>query len=255
VKDALSMKKVSLAADIKNGEVNAVLGSDELYSGSGSATLMGGADTKWNSNLTLAGVQVGQLLQALNGSSQISGAANIKAMVSASGNNEAELIGTLSGGGELSLAGGELRGVDLLAMAGGAKALINREATVGSTEFDQATATFTIDRGVISNDDLMVRSGGSSISGKGKLDLPNWRIDYRAIPNLAAGKGAPGVAVPVLITGPLDAPNYTPDAAGIVNNVLADPKAAKEGAKQLRDAVKDNLKDSKGSLKELLKGL
>jgi hypothetical protein len=87
------------------------------------------------------------------------------------------------------------------------------------TAFSQMGATFTVDKGIVTNQDLLVAGKAFQLAGAGTIDLPASTIDYRLNAKVA-GKGGKlqDFAAPVLITGPLGKPKIYPDVQGILQN-------------------------------------
>jgi AsmA protein len=87
------------------------------------------------------------------------------------------------------------------------------------TEFSQLGATFTVDKGIVTNQDLLVAGKAFQLAGAGTIDLPAETINYRLNAKVA-GKGGKlqDFAAPVLITGPLAKPKIYPDVQGILQN-------------------------------------
>ena len=106
------------------------------------------------------------------------------------------------------------------------------------------------------------------ITGKGNINILDRLIHYRMVAKLIAslkGQGGKddktGLSVPVNVTGPLDAPNYSVDIAGMLQEGLKDPEAVKNTVDNIKESTKDvkqQIKDIKGQAKEvkgLIKGL
>jgi AsmA protein len=118
--------------------------------------------------------------------------------------------------------------------------------------------TFTINKGVINNQDLKLLMTGMTASGKGDINLPDYTINYRLTPQ-TVGKGqdgstSAGLGVPVLIQGSLDAPSFKPDVGSLIQNAINNPKELKEQLKNNERSIKEQLKNPKDSVKNL-KGL
>src|SRR5690606_11111878 len=101
------------------------------------------------------------------------------------------------------------------------------------------------------------------LSGEGTVNLPQYSVNYRVTPMVVAslkgqgGKDKQGLEVPVIVSGPLDNPRYTPDLAGMAKKALENPEAIKNTVSSFKEQIKEgktDLKDVKDNLKVLLKG-
>lgn len=185
------------------------------------------------------------------------------------------IMSDLSGEGKFAFTDGALIGLDL---AGMLRSLdVNYVGEGQKTIFDEITASYVIDGGVLANNDLRLAGPLVSVTGEGEVAIGKRRLDYRVVPTaLAKEDGSGGVSVPLLITGPWHDPEFKLDLAAMAKEKLgvdeealkaklekqrkkaerkAKKKAAKElgvdpaGGESLEDAAKRKLQD------EALKGL
>ena len=137
------------------------------------------------------------------------GRGRIEADVTSRGNTVGTLRAALNGTARLSLQPAALRGVDL------AQTLRTwRSATTDQlasdvarqTEFSQLEGSFELRNGVAHNSDLAGSSEFLRVSGEGRIDLAQGRLDYllrTRVANTASGRAGPemmmlnGVTVPV----------------------------------------------------------
>ena len=191
------------------------------------------------------------------------------------GNSMDAIMSGLSGEGNLAFTDGALVGLDL---AGMLRSLdVNYVGEGQKTIFDEVTASYEIDGGVLTNDDLKLTGPLVSVAGEGEVAIGKRRLDYRVVPTaLAKEDGSGGISVPLLITGPWHDPEFKLDLAALAKEKLgvdedalkaklekqrkkAERKAKKKAAKELgvdpadgeslEDAAKRKLQD------EALKGL
>ena len=111
------------AIRVKDDRLTADLSRMALYRGSGRGTVTvdgSGAAPSVGINIALAQVQIDPLAQALIGDSRLTGTGNLDIAVTARGRSQRELINTLSGRAALSLANGQIKGVNLPALAASA---------------------------------------------------------------------------------------------------------------------------------------
>ena len=129
------------------------------------------------------------------------------------------------------------------------------------TDFAELGGSFTIQNGILTNDDLQLQAPALRVNGSGTVDLPARSVDYRIEPKAAAtlegqegNTDVAGVLVPVVVQGPFDDLSYKPDLGNLVDQAIKDPKALKENVKQQLDAVGDATKDL-NSAKDIGKAL
>jgi AsmA protein len=202
---------------------------------------------------SLAGVNVGPLLNDLAKFERLEGHGNFSMNVTTAGETVSQLKKGLNGTAAATLANGAIKGIDIVATIREAQAVINevkgkpvteQADTTRRTEFAELKATFTIRHGVASNRDLTAKSPVLRLSGEGDIDLGNERMNYLLKANLVRGvTGQSGkewlqiadVTVPVRVTGPLAAPSYTFDfatmAADLAQHALQQELQRKLGGK------------------------
>jgi AsmA protein len=172
-------------------------------------------------NLAMKDVQLQPLLNEMAGYDRlIAGASgNIKFLTS--GSSIATMIARLSGSGRMDIGDGEIIGLDLLGM------LRNLDASYrgkdNKTIFSAINGSFTINDGVLENDDLKFDSGLVDATGAGQVDIDAQNITYRVVPVAFSGKDvatAGGLSVPVLISGPWSNLSFRPDLQGLFDAEL-----------------------------------
>lgn len=133
------------------------------------------------------------------------------------GDTTRQLARNLEGTLHLSADEGKLPYTNMLGSASNLAAMIQGSSATtpnnGSGDVDSMKARYSIQQGVATTDELTVATGNGAMTlvGTGSVDLPNWVIDYKLTPSLAAGSNA--LAIPVLVKGPLTAPSIGADPA------------------------------------------
>lgn len=178
-------------------------------------------------DLRATAIAMQPLLQDLAGYDRLIGTANLELKFLAVGNSTDALMRGLSGSGSASFGKGELRGLDLAGM------LRNLDpGYVGAgqkTIFDTIGGTFSIDKGTLTNNDLVLKAPYVTASGAGTVGIGARRLDYRLVPTaLAATDGTGGVKVPLLITGPWANLSYRLDLESLARERLDAEAAALE---------------------------
>jgi AsmA protein len=209
----------------------------------------------------LSGISIGPLLQDVMEEDLVSGTGNVQVTVTAQGVDPAVIKQTLNGSASLSLRDGAVQGVNLGQMIREAyakvKGLPPPPATTNQTDFAELSASMTIRNGLVSNNDLLVKTPLLRIGGKGLVDLPEERIDYlvsAAIVGSAEGQGGKELAelksltIPVKITGSFDEPKFGLDLKQVMKGVATTSvkkkveEQKKESAQKLEQKLKENLK-------------
>jgi AsmA protein len=246
------IKLAPLSANMYQGQYKGNVGLDAR-----------GKTLKLSLNESLKGVQVGPLLKDLNGSDKLSGTANAQAKLTGNGATVDQIKSTLTGNGSFSFTDGSIKGVNIAESIRKAKAALGGKKVTSTapvqTDFSSLTGSFIANKGVINNQDLLVKSPLLRIDGAGKINLPKEMINYGlkvAIVETTTGQGGEdlanlkGLTIPVKITGSFENPKPSVDLASIIKN-----KATQEIKNKVADKLKDKV-DGKlgGKLGDLLGG-
>ncbi|SIO34070.1 AsmA protein [Rhodovulum sp. ES.010] len=185
-------------------------------------------------DLTVAGMAMQGLLSDLADYDRLLGRADLRLEFLGSGNSMAAIMDGLSGGGSVAFGQGELRGLDLVGML---RTLDTSYMGEGAkTIFDAISASFTIENGVLRNDDLFFLAPLLTAAGKGKVGLGRRTLDYRVVPVALPGADGEGaLKVPLLITGTWVDPEYRIDLEALARERLeldAQKQALEEKARE-----------------------
>ncbi|SEK25391.1 AsmA protein [Roseovarius azorensis] len=115
------------------------------------------------------------------------------------------IMNSLSGNGALRTGRGVISGFDL------DRLMRSGDLTGGTTVFDEMSASFTMDKGNLYNQDLVMNLPLAKATGRGRVGLGARDIDYLFTPVLLEGETRHGLAIPVRIRGPWSNPRITPD--------------------------------------------
>ncbi len=118
----------------------------------------------------------------------------------------------------------------------------------GSVDNFSAVLVFRQGLGVFEEMKIGTGNGTMSLQGAGQLDLPNWTIDLTLTPQLATSSG---LAIPILVRGPLSAPAIGADPA--FTQKLTQ-RLATEGLKSALGLDKTDAKGLGGAIGEVLGG-
>ena len=214
---------------------------------------------------SLTGVQAGPLLKDLTGDDPILGTATVKADLNGVGINADEILKTLQGTAKFSFKEGAINGVNIAALIREAQATLGgkpapKQEQPNRTDFALLRGSATVKKGLVKNDDLLMKSPLLRIDGAGEVSLPKETIDYTLTTKFVdslegqGGKGKKklkGVSIPVHIAGTFSNPTYTPDVAAVASEAAkaeVDKRLKKEQKKLQKKLGKDATDD-------LLKGL
>jgi AsmA protein len=154
---------------------------------------------------------------------QLAGLASLNVNLATQGDTADILIKNLNGQGRFNLDQGSLKGINLSYWITLGKALLKHEVTPknsgSDTPFDKFTGSFSINQGIVNNNDLVITSGRLRVNGKGELNLPQQQINYEVQAQPILADGSPeGIAIPIRISGPLEHISISP----ILNQLTVD---------------------------------
>ena len=178
-------------------------------------------------NLRASGLNIKTLLTDAMGISRLTGTAAGQVQFLGVGQSMNAIMNALSGSGQVETGRGVIEGIDLdrLMRAG--------DLTGGTTVFDRLSASFTMDKGQLYNNDLLLSLPLASADGEGRVGLGTRDIDYLFTPKLLSGENRQGLAIPVSIKGPWSNPRIVPDLE----------KAIDLNLKEERDKLKTQVRD------------
>jgi AsmA protein len=217
---------------------------------------------------SLTGVQAGPLLKDLTGDDPILGTATVKADLKGVGSNADEILKTLQGTAKFSFKEGAINGVNIAALIREAQATLGgkpapKQEQPNRTDFALLRGSATVKKGLVKNDDLLMKSPLLRIDGAGEVSLPKETIDYTLTAKFVSslegqgGKGKKklkGVSIPVHVAGTFSHPTYTPDLAAVASDA-AKAEVDKRLKKEKEKLEKKLGKDASDSLDSVLKGL
>lgn len=177
--------------------------------------------------------------------SPFTGTANLTTRLKFTTGSADAMLKTLNGNVSVLLENGVLHGINIPSLIDLAQAVFKRQAFSkdinNQTDFGKLSATFQIQNGVMSNQNLMLQSTQLEATGQGDIDLVKQHINYR----LNAGLVGHKVMIPIVIRGNLDGPVIAPDVQKVLKNTTVDG---------LLTAVTGGDADKKNKLKEKLGG-
>ena len=234
IADDIKIGKSALTVTVEDGKLEARLSEMALYSGTGAGvvTIDGAAQPAVAASFQLASVTALPFLTDALGFTRVEGTASFNFEVKATGTSQAALVKSLNGNGAMRFANGAIRGIDIpkMVQALSVQTLLGWQPSNDKTAFDDMSGTFVIANGIVTNDDLTMAGPLFSMTGAGKINIPQRTLAYRVDPKVVAtfdgkkSKSKEGLSVPIRIEGSWDQPKIYPEIEGI----LEDPKKALE---------------------------
>ena len=199
-------------------EVRAFGGSlrGELVANNRSGLSVGG-------NLNLSAVELLPLLRQFAGYERLSGRGDASLRFLGVGQSLGAIMRSLSGEGRLALGEGEILGFDLAGMLRNLDMSYMGEGN--RTIFQALNGSFAMEAGVLRNEDLRMEASRVNVEGRGRVDLGGRMLDYRVVPiALRDPETGQALRVPLLITGPWDAPRFRLDLEGLAEERLREER-------------------------------
>lgn len=193
----------------------------QLFDGTirGEFVLNGRGNGSVGGNLRAENVALLPLLSTTAEFSRLEGTGNARLQFLGVGNSLHAIMHSLSGTGRIELGSGAIVGLDLAGMLRNLDMSYMGEGT--RTIYDRITGSFTIAEGVLRNDDLRLEATRLSVTGRGTVGLGERVLNYRVTPEaMRDPETGAALRVPVLITGPWDAPRFRLDLEGLAQQRL-----------------------------------
>ena len=264
----LNMSEVKAVIKSKGGVLRIDPATAKLYDGSFKGLVeldARQAKPKVRLKETLAGIQVGPLLQDLVGEQRLVGTGEVEADVRIAGLSENEIRRSLNGTTRMQFRDGAVKGINLAKLIRNAKSALGMASDTTAvsdadqTDFSELSASAVITNGVIENQDLVGKSPLLRVEGKGRVDLPQDTLDYLVVTTLVSslegqgGKGRDqlsGVPIPVRFKGSLQNPKPTVDLQAALS------AEAKQKIEEQKDELRGKVEEkAKAEFGDALKGL
>lgn len=253
----LHLQDVSLVARSKKGVLRIDPMQAQLYQGTFKGQV--GLDSRQKKprssfKADLTGIKVGPLLKDLTGDDTLLGTGEVHTNLRMAGLDERSIRNSLNGDLSLSFKEGAYKGINVAhtirqayALIGGPKPEANAPQ---QTDFSELTASAKVKDGVIQNNDLLAKSPLLRIEGKGKVDLPDDKVNYlltTTIVESLEGQGGKskddllGVPIPVRLKGDLQNPQPSVDLEAALSGKVKQ-EIENQAREKLDDALGDKLK-------------
>jgi AsmA protein len=218
-------------------------------------------------------VQIEPLLRDLDVESKIRGTSDFELDVATRGLTPDQLKRSLGGTTRFMFTDGAVKGINIAYAIRRAKAAIRGEPLPPEqreleTDFSELSGSATIVDGILTNDDLVMKSPLLRVTGAGTIDIPGAEPDYRlnvTIVSTTQGQGGKelaeleGLVVPVQVAGSFEKLELDVDIAGVLREV-AKREAAQTAQGKVEGKLEQELKDRLGEeqadqLKDAIRGL
>lgn len=232
--------KSTVKLTVKDGKLALDLAMPKpgLYQGEGSVNVAinaAQAAASYDIKAKLAGLQAQPFLTDAKDMDTLSGVLNADFAVTGQGTSQRAIVPTLNGGGAVKFADGAIKGIDLAKIArnledmgkgtmsldpskmmDSMKNMFGGGGASEKTDFTEMGGTFKITNGVLTNDDLALKSPFVRVTGAGKVPMPPREVDYTiklAVAASAQGQGGSGggAGIPVNCKGKWSAYDCKPD--------------------------------------------
>ncbi len=190
----------------------------------------------------------------------LSGLFNLEARITTAGRSQYDMIMALDGTVGFEARDGVIRGIDMRSLsdrlgnldnAGDFLSLIQTTMGGGSTRYQSFTGTFDIEDGLAGTENLSALLDGATGSGRGVVDLPNWRLDLITSARLSDHPNAPPVGLDLV--GSLDAPQRMVRTQELEQYIAA--QVGQTILRQLLPKSGDDDDDGKISPRSIIRGI
>jgi AsmA protein len=214
-----------LSGTLKEGRLETDIQDTPLYGGKASAriTLDGGLESPvLQLVLDARDIRGERFFEEFARVDWLAGNTGLKVSLSATGNNQQEMLSTLKGNFEIAVSDGEITGLNIVDMISKVRSAVSDgwgKGLENLTSFDGAAASFLIEDGVARSEDVKVESSAFQVSGSGEVDLLRRALDFKFDPALVTGSGqTTRLPIQVVVKGPWHGPKIYPNLEGILDD-------------------------------------
>ena len=258
----LNLDNLSLAINASDGELALAPINANLYQGSYTGDIRlstGGSIPVASLDTRLENIYLAPLLRDFMDASYVSGTGDIRLNLAGRGEDTATIKRNLNGTGSMALHDGILEGVDVGSVLAQVETMIREQRPANivrgeRTPFDTFSASVEVQNGIVTTDDLLIKSSGFDVSGRGILaNLTNDTINFNLVANVDESPATDeraydigGYALPIACTGALAEPSCLPDIQAIIAGAIQ--SAIQRGLTDLlQRAIGDEVSESTGS--------
>ncbi len=225
----VQLEQARLGLSLENARAVFDLRDVRLFDGAltGEFVLNGRGSGSVGGNLRIADVALLPLLRDIAGFERLQGRGAAEVRFLGVGNSMHAIMNSLSGAGRIDLGQGEILGLDL---AGMLRTLdLSYMGEGARTIYDRIDGSFTMEGGVLRSDDLQMHASRLNVTGRGTVGIGERVLNYRVTPEaMRDPETGQALRVPLLITGPWDAPRFRLDLEALAQERLREEAARLE---------------------------
>ena len=250
----MEMGQSTIKTTVKNGLLKTNIPNVSLYGGKGSLDMQlngAAAVPQVAMDFSLNDVNGQGLLGAVANFTKLTGNTGTTMSIKGAGRSQAEIMRSISGGGDFELAEGIVAGVDLGQFVSNLNSLQSvissgaLPAGIGpsyNTPFKKLNGLFSVKNGVVTVGDFKLNAETVLAEGAGTLDLGQQRVDFSLRPRMKDGKGLAGFGIPIKLSG-----NFGGIKAGLDTDLMTKIMAARAKA-ELQSQITDKVGGDLGGI-------
>src|SRR6516162_5435463 len=214
--------RTAVAATMRGGKLDLAIGESQAFGGvvKGAVGLAIANDgVEATSHVQFLDVDLESSLNQLFGIQKIAGRGNLTLNIDGAGGSVLAVTNTLNGTASLIAHAGALLGVDVEQLL---RRLERRPLSgsgdfrSGRTPFDQLVLNLTIDRGVVSVDDMHIDGPAVRLAVGGQASVPLRDLDLKGTATLISTASSNQFELPFVVQGRWDDPIMLPDAQSLI---------------------------------------
>jgi AsmA protein len=237
LRKSVEAKDVKLVGSFKDRQVGLETMSLTIFGGRVSShgqVTFGTEAPPFDGTLSMQGIQLGPLVDALSDKVTVSGTATSELLVKGRGFSQPQLTSALTGAGAFAVKDGKIDGINLLQEAVGLlQAAGVKVDPAKATVFSSLTGAFTIHSGIIAVERLALDSRDVQGTANGTIGFDHV-VGLRATLNLSEAitkqitRSAPAatlamtgdrLTVPMIVTGTIESPSYAIDTKAVAGKI------------------------------------
>ena len=214
--------RTAVAATMRGGKLDLAIGESQAFGGvvKGAVGLAIANDgVEATSHVQFLDVDLESSLNQMFGIQKIAGRGNLTLNIDGAGGSVLAVTNTLNGTASLNAHAGALLGVDVEQLL---RRLERRPLSgsgdfrSGRTPFDQLVLNLTIDRGVVSVDDMHIDGPAVRLAVGGQASVPLRDLDLKGTATLISTASSNQFELPFVVQGRWDDPIMLPDAQSLI---------------------------------------
>jgi AsmA protein len=270
--DKITLGAMKVATSLSNGNLSINIPKFDFYGGTATTSVsvqpLGEHSLRISKNASVNNADIGEFLRHAAEFDRLDGRGNLTLSFTTQGISQDDFVNQLNGNGTLALKNGSIKGFNLAEIVRDAQEIVksvkNKDITANmgnsasgaETDFSSLNASYTVNKGIINNPDLALQAPLLNLTGSGTVNLPQQTVNYRLKPTIVGSiegegrtqKTTGGLAIPMRVSGTFEQLKFTPDAQGLVQEVIKDPKGTLKN-------MEDNVRGLRDDVKSLFKGL